>query len=139
MSFLVSIPSEQLLRPAQRRSLMRRALAGLVPHEVLFRKTKWLAKRQPYLMLIEAWPLVLSLMEGSECASRGFIDSALLMDSLKQAIHGKRIFQLRVFKALGLEMWLRELVDRGLVRPGRSEGYSSRAGGFARPEISSAS
>src|ERR1700730_235882 len=40
IEFLISIPATQLLRPGQRRSLMRRALAGLVPPQILSRKSK---------------------------------------------------------------------------------------------------
>jgi hypothetical protein len=43
----LAISEEQLLRPAQRRSLMRRALTGMVPDIVLFRKTKALGQRVP--------------------------------------------------------------------------------------------
>src|SRR5207302_11459073 len=40
--FLASIPSDQLLRPGERRSLMRRALVHIVPSEILSRRTKQL-------------------------------------------------------------------------------------------------
>jgi hypothetical protein len=38
--FLFSIPGEQILRSMQRRSLMRQALVGIVPSEILQRKRK---------------------------------------------------------------------------------------------------
>jgi len=38
--FLYAIPREQLVRPGRRRSLMRRALAGIVPKEILDRRRK---------------------------------------------------------------------------------------------------
>ena len=40
IEFLLSIPADQLLRPGERRSLMRRSLAGIVPQEILSRRTK---------------------------------------------------------------------------------------------------
>ena len=40
LEFMFAIPREQLVRPTQRRSLMRRALVGIVPDEILNRKTK---------------------------------------------------------------------------------------------------
>ncbi len=52
--FLLAIPGEQLLRPTQRRSLMRRALKGMVPDVVLFRKTKALGQRLPALEMKDA-------------------------------------------------------------------------------------
>ena len=40
LEFIFAIPREQLVRPTQRRSLMRRALVGIVPEEILNRKAK---------------------------------------------------------------------------------------------------
>ena len=40
IEFLFAIPRAQLVRPGQRRSLMRRALKGIVPDEILNRKRK---------------------------------------------------------------------------------------------------
>ena len=40
LEFMYTIPREQLVRPGQRRSLMRRALVGTVPDEILNRKRK---------------------------------------------------------------------------------------------------
>ena len=40
LEFVSAIPPEQLVRPGQRRSLMRRALIGIVPDELLNRKRK---------------------------------------------------------------------------------------------------
>ncbi len=51
IEFILSIPASQLLRPGERRSLMRRSLAGLVPHEILSRKTKQLGARTPVVGL----------------------------------------------------------------------------------------
>jgi len=55
IEFVLSTPAEQWLRPGERRSLMRRALAGIVPAEVLSRKTKQFAARTPALMLDQHW------------------------------------------------------------------------------------
>jgi len=40
LEFLYAIPPDQLVRPGQRRSLMRRALAGIVPKVILDRRRK---------------------------------------------------------------------------------------------------
>ena len=40
IEFVLSIPASQFLRPGERRSLMRRSLAGIVPQEILSRRTK---------------------------------------------------------------------------------------------------
>ena len=51
IEFLLSIPADQLLRPGERRSLMRRSLAGIVPQEILSRRTKQVGARTPMIIL----------------------------------------------------------------------------------------
>ena len=51
IEFILSIPANQLLRPGERRSLMRRSLAGIVPQEILSRRTKQVGARTPVLVL----------------------------------------------------------------------------------------
>jgi hypothetical protein len=51
--FLLTVPGDQLLRPSQRRSLMRRALTPVVPDQVLNRKTKSLGRRIPILSILD--------------------------------------------------------------------------------------
>ena len=40
LEFMYAIPREQIVRVGQRRSLMKRALVGIVPDEILNRKKK---------------------------------------------------------------------------------------------------
>lgn len=51
VEFLTSLPSEQLLLPGERRSLMRRSLVDILPAEILSRRTKAGAARCQVVML----------------------------------------------------------------------------------------
>jgi asparagine synthase (glutamine-hydrolysing) len=55
LEFLFAIPREQLVRPGERRSLMRRALAEIVPAEILNRKRKAFVSRAPMLAISQEW------------------------------------------------------------------------------------
>src|SRR5204863_3326037 len=55
LEFMYAIPREQLVRPTQRRSLMRRALAGIVPDEILNRKTKAFVSRASFVAVQRDW------------------------------------------------------------------------------------
>src|SRR5712671_580987 len=55
VEFLCAIPCEQLVRPNQRRSLMRRALVGLVPDEILSRRRKAFLVRSPTRTIAVEW------------------------------------------------------------------------------------
>jgi asparagine synthetase B (glutamine-hydrolysing) len=56
VSFLFSIPREQIVRPGRRRSLMRRALVGIVPDGILERRRKAFQLRAPLAALQHARP-----------------------------------------------------------------------------------
>ena len=55
IEFILSIPASQMLRPGEKRSLMRRSLAGIVPQEILSRRTKQVGERTPMLILEKSW------------------------------------------------------------------------------------
>ena len=58
VTFLFAVPRSQLLRPGHRRSLMRRALSGIVPPEILDRKRKAFVVRSPIDVVASAWPTI---------------------------------------------------------------------------------
>src|SRR5581483_4360900 len=51
LEFLYGIPRQQLVRPNERRSLMRRALKGVVPDQVLNRRRKAFVIRSPIITI----------------------------------------------------------------------------------------
>src|SRR5262252_5471926 len=53
LEFLYAVPRQQLVRPKERRSLMRRALKGIVPDEVLNRRRKAFVIRSPIITISE--------------------------------------------------------------------------------------
>src|SRR5437588_10080990 len=55
LAFMFTVPRDQVVRPAQRRSLMRRALASTVPDEFLNRKTKAYVSRAQMVGLSRDW------------------------------------------------------------------------------------
>lgn len=114
LEFLFAVPPDQLVRPGQRRSLMRRALGDIVPKEVLNRKRKAFVSRAPRLALKNQWD---ELANGDFLsASLGMVDSALLMEAMNQVRAGKDIPVVPLVRTLLLECWLRHLVDRGICR-----------------------
>ena len=54
VEFLLCVPREQLVRPGRRRYMMRNALKGIVPAEVLERRRKAFITRSPLLALQSA-------------------------------------------------------------------------------------
>src|SRR5581483_1881855 len=107
VTFCSSIPREQLVRPNQRRSLMRRALAGTVPREILERKRKAYVSRGLVKVLAAQWRLLRDVPFTSE--GTGIVDSASLSICVERAEQGKDVPILPLLRTLALEQWLRGL------------------------------
>ena len=116
VEFLMSIPTEQLLRPGHRRSLMRRALAGLLPPEILARRTKSSATRYFSVALEKHWATLERILRSPFISRLGYINQDQFHTSLLDAKNGNLpAYFLRLSKALSLEFWLRDAVARGVV------------------------
>src|SRR5208337_4130208 len=74
LEFVSAIPRDQLVRPGQRRSLMRRALIGIVPDELLNRKRKAFVTRGPRVGIAAEWPHLLELGQHLLMSSLGIAD-----------------------------------------------------------------
>jgi len=117
IEFLLSIPADQLLRPGERRSLMRRSLAGIVPQEILSRRTKQVGARTPMLILDKYVDELQRIYQTSLSSRLGYIHEARLLKTICDARAGKSVPLVRVLWTISLEYWLRNLAARGLFDP----------------------
>jgi asparagine synthase (glutamine-hydrolysing) len=115
VEFLLAIPARQLLRPGQRRSLMRRALSGIVPAEVLWRKTKGFVTKRVLTAFDDNWPELEALLSAPLSGKLKYIDAARFLANLRAAKNGEARHMMCLLKTLYLEAWLRNVVDRGLL------------------------
>jgi asparagine synthase (glutamine-hydrolysing) len=115
LAFLGAIPETQLLRPGERRSMMRRSLAGIVPPKILDRRTKQFGARTPVRMLSHHLTLLETLFSPSISSSMDYINDQRFLDSLAAAGAGKEIHTVRLLKTVSLELWLRFLASRDLI------------------------
>ena len=132
IEFILSIPASQLLRPGERRSLMRRSLAGIVPQEILSRRTKQLGTRTTVLMLDKHWDELQSIYETPLSASLGYVDKVQLLKTICDARAGKLVTLVRVFWTISLECWLHDLAVRGLLDVPAGSLVSFQAEGTSR-------
>lgn len=116
LEFLCAIPREQLVRPGQRRSLMRRSLAGIVPAELLNRRRKAFAIRKPTIHVAAQIPELFSNpSETLFCAELGAVDGHALLKESERARRGDEVQVVALLRAIQLEFWLREIGQRGLL------------------------
>jgi asparagine synthase (glutamine-hydrolysing) len=116
-TFLFQVPREQLVRPGQRRSLMRRALRGIVPPEVLQRRRKGYLIRNAALHL-DAISHSLSATDLRSLAvvRRGFVDPQSLGEALARIGKGQNPEWVSpLWRTLLFDLWLRSF-DAGFAR-----------------------
>ena len=119
LEFLFAIPREQLVRPTQRRSLMRRALLGIVPNEILNRKAKAFVARSPIVALSADWAHLVEMTEQMVSSSLGIVDSECFLDALQSARRGREVSMIRVMRTISIEDWLRTFRPLGILQIGR--------------------
>jgi asparagine synthase (glutamine-hydrolysing) len=115
IEFILSIPATQLMRPGERRSLMRRSLAGIVPEAILSRRTKQVAARTPVLVLENHWDELQNVYQTSVSAALGYVDDIQVLKTIREARAGKSVPMVRLFWTISLEYWLHGLIVRRLL------------------------
>lgn len=109
LEFLFAIPADQLVRPGQRRSLMRRALAGTVPDALLNRPRKAFATRGPRSTIARNWTDLETMSRRMIATSLGIVDEKAFLQALREAKSGTHAPLVPLMRTIGLEMWLRTL------------------------------
>jgi asparagine synthase (glutamine-hydrolysing) len=115
LEFMFAIPREQLVRPTQRRSLMRRALVGIVPDEILNKKGKAFVARAPLVRISNEWAHWSELTQSMVSSSLGIVDSERVLEALQKGRRGEEIPTITLMRTLFLEEWLRNLRELGIV------------------------
>jgi asparagine synthase (glutamine-hydrolysing) len=108
LAFLFAIPREQIMRPGERRSLMRRALSrGITPPEILARKRKAYVSRQPLVLVEHAFDSISQLLECALLVEYEWTDRQALFAQLAAMRAGNLAHVIPFFNLLKLELWLR--------------------------------
>ena len=109
LEFIYAIPREQLVRPGQRRSLMRRSLVRIVPDEILHRKRKAFVVRTPLAEIAAQRPHLLELSQHMVSDSLGIVDSLDFADALHKVGSNRELALVPLMRTLHVEFWLRNL------------------------------
>jgi len=107
LEFLFAIPRNQLVRPGQRRSLMRRALAGIVPDELLNRSRKAFINRSPRATITSEWSRLKN--QPLLASSLGVIKIPEFNAALEGTRGPQTVPVVPLLRVLAFETWLRSL------------------------------
>jgi asparagine synthase (glutamine-hydrolysing) len=112
--FAFAIPREQLVGVGKRRFLIRRALLGIVPDELLNRKPKNFFPKSKKKRSA-GWP---SLVDAGTlvAGSIGIIDPRRFSEALQRAQRNEEVHLENLIRTVLLESWLRHLSNRGILR-----------------------
>lgn len=111
VEFLFSLPPEQLVQPGRRRAMMRRALRGIVPVEILERRRKAFQLQGPMLAIRDAASKLEQLISNSHLAEMGWIDVDEFRSALDLTVNGSAEWYQAILRTVAYELWLRERVQ----------------------------
>ena len=108
VNYLFSLPREELLRPGERRSLMRAALADIVPQEILNRRRKAYLIRGPIASLQAAKAAILELFTDPLTAQWDLIDPAVFKRQVDCTTRrADPQWWASITNTISMELWLR--------------------------------
>jgi asparagine synthase (glutamine-hydrolysing) len=116
LEFAYAIPREQIVRMGQRRSLMKRALVGIVPTELLSRRRKTFVTPEPRKESSTEWPGPMEIGQHIIGSSLGIIDPDRFAEAVQKGPHNEDIPIESLKLAVTLESWFRHLTIQGLLR-----------------------
>jgi asparagine synthase (glutamine-hydrolysing) len=136
LEFLFAVPRHQLTQPGRRRALMRRALAGIVPDEVLARKRKAYVARAPRVAISARWDAVESLSKDMVAGQLGMVSPRSFKQALLDVRTGIDVPVQPILRTLALEKWLRTLLKHNFVTI-PSPIWKAKSSGIQQTEMTS--
>jgi len=115
LEFMYAVPRSQVVRPGQRRSLMRRSLRGIVPTLVLERKRKAFVSHGLYTALSNRYSEFMQLADHMRVAELGIVSAPSFESAVRNGARGKEVNFSIFLRTCLLESWLRGFADNRLV------------------------
>jgi asparagine synthase (glutamine-hydrolysing) len=115
LEFAYAIPREQVVRVGQRRSLMKRALVGIVPEELLKRRRTGFVPHKFRKDASAELPSSGQIGQHIIGGSIGIINPIRFLEELQKARQREVLDVSLLMRTLTLESWLRHLTVQGLL------------------------
>jgi asparagine synthase (glutamine-hydrolysing) len=127
--FLASIPVEQLLRPGDRRSLMRRAMKKILPLEVLSRRSKQQESRGYVMTLRKHSTQVQAILDAPLTSELGYVRAPEFRTAFAALGNGLVSNEsMMLLRGLFLELWIRSALEHNILATrGQSWGQARKA------------
>jgi len=109
LEFLYAVPRQQIIRPGERRSLMRRALAETVPAKLLERRRKGFLSRSAAMTIPRLGTATIHQSRDAASALLGILVPGKFFEELEKAGKGQEVPTVPIVRTLLLGIWLRSL------------------------------
>jgi asparagine synthase (glutamine-hydrolysing) len=107
-----SLDGGELIHRGETKSVLRRALADLLPPEVRARRDKLgFVTPEKRFLRGELGDLAADVFASRSFAERGFVDAAAARRRLERHRHGELDAGMELWRALNLELWARRYLD----------------------------
>jgi asparagine synthase (glutamine-hydrolysing) len=115
LEFLYAIPPEQIVGVGKRRFLMKRALVGIVPDELLNRRRKAFVPREPNKDNLTVCSSLVEMGSRMVSSAIGIIDPDRFWEALQRTRHNQEAPSDALMRTMTLEFWLRHLAIQGVL------------------------
>jgi asparagine synthase (glutamine-hydrolysing) len=88
---------------------MRRALVGIVPAEILNRRSKAFVARAPRVAVSKEWANLLGTTQHMVTSSLGIVDPCGVSEALLKARRGEEVPMIPLMRTVWIEGWLKDL------------------------------
>jgi asparagine synthase (glutamine-hydrolysing) len=138
LEFAFAIPREQMVRVGQRRSLMKRALAGIVPDELLSRRKIAPASQNRSEDRSTEWPTPTGIVQLAGSAFTEIVELDHFLRALEKARRNEDVPISRLGRILTLESWLHHLTINGVLATPTLRTIPDPSSSFATEKVSRA-
>ncbi len=109
VEFMQAIPFEQKVRPGETRSLLRRALRGVLPEAIAARRDKGNPREVIFREIARELPRLRPIFTDALVYERGYMDRDKFLKALERTRHGCGSDTAALLITISLEFWLRAL------------------------------
>jgi asparagine synthase (glutamine-hydrolysing) len=111
MEFAATIPSELKVRGRTKKYILKQALQGILPEQILHRPKMGFGVPIDHWLRHELRDLAYETLLGSRCLARGYFHREVLQRLLDEHTRGRAHWQYLLWTLLMLELWHRTYID----------------------------
>lgn len=115
VEFAATIPPGLKLKGFSLKYLLKKALVGLLPHQVLYRPKRGFSVPLGYWLQNELLPLAKSMLSSQKIEQRGYFNAPAIQTMLDEHMSGKTDHSVQLWALIIFELWHTLYLDKGIV------------------------